>query len=127
MKRNIEKTRRLLRHLARRIVRGSAVTALIACGFVGVANDLENEASDDADDADSGGSDEVAEGARLRRAVDRATEAVLAQPHSAESERALIALMAAHEALAVAAVAAPTEADVHDLLVFASVASDPRA
>lgn len=126
MKRNIQKTRRLLRHLARRIVRGSAVTALVACGFVGVASDLESDAAD-ADDADGGGSDEAAEGARLRRAVDRATEAVLAQPHSPESERALIALMAAHEALAVAAVATPTEADIQDLLVFASVASDPRA
>lgn len=119
MKRNIEKTRRLLRHLARRIVRGYAVAALVAGGFVGAASALE----DSADDSDDG--DGEAEVTRMRAAVHKATLQVLATPHTKDSERALIVLMAANEALAVAGVEAPTESHVQDMLVSAAVAADP--
>jgi hypothetical protein len=117
MKRNAEKTRRLLRHLARRIVRGYAVAALVAGGFLGAAAQLEGGFDDD-DDGEAGVS-------RLRQAVHRATTTVLATPHSPESERALIALLAARKAVAVAGVAEPTEAHVQDILVSAAVAADP--
>lgn len=117
MKRNLDKTRRLLRHLARRIVRGYCVTALVAGGFVGAASALADDAGVD-DDGE-------AEVPRLRAAVHKATQQVLRAPHSKDSERALIALMAANEALAVASVAAPTESHVQDILVSAAVAADP--
>ncbi len=116
MKRNVEKTRRLLRHLARRIVRGYCAAALVAGGFVGAASALEDDVNDD---------DAETEVPRMKAAVHRATLQVLQQPHSKNSERALVALMAANEALAVASVESPTEAHVQDILVSAAVAADP--
>ena len=73
MQRNVEKTRRLLRHLARRTVRGYAVAALLAGGFVGAASMLED--SEAAAEVDDDGEGEVD---RLKVAVRRATSEVLA-------------------------------------------------
>ncbi len=113
MKRNIDATRVLLRRLARQVVRGSAATALVACGFLGAASLLEAPASDDDDDQ--------GEIARLRGAVQRATRLVLDTPHSRDSERALVVLMGANEALAVASVAEPGDFHVNEMLVTAAV------
>ena len=118
MQRNAEKTRRLLRHLARRIVRGYAVAALVAGGFVGAASALEDD--------DDSSSDDDGDVGRMRVAVQKSTHEVLLQPHSRDSERALIVLMAARKALAVASVAAPDDRHVQDILVSAAVAADPE-
>lgn len=126
MKRNIAATRALLRRLARQVVRGSAVTALVAGGFLGAASALDEDAAagfaddDDTDDNDNGNG----ELARMRGAVQRATRLVLDTPHSADSERALVVLMAANEALAVASVAEPGDAHVNEMLVTAAVVDD---
>lgn len=122
MKRSVEKTRQLLHRLAREVVRGYAAAAMLASGFVGAAALLEEETrNEDAEDAEMSADDELG---RMRRSIHRATTFVLDRPHSADSERALVVLFAAEEAVAMANAADPTEAHVQQLLRTAAVAAE---
>ena len=119
MKRSVEKTRQLLHRLAREVVRGYAAAAMMASGFVGAAALLEEETR--SEDAEVSAEDDLG---RMRRSIHLATTFVLDRPHSVDSERALVVLFAAEEAVAIANASDPTEAHVQVLLRTAAVAAD---
>lgn len=95
--RHIECTRSLAHALARHLVRVSAVAALSASGAAAAAAELRPAESRDDDDDDL---------RSLDGALRRATEKVLQSPPEPD-DRALLILLAAREAVALAAVDAP--------------------
>lgn len=119
MKRSVEKTRQLLHRLAGEVVRGYAAAAMMASGFVGAAALLEDETR--IEEAKVSAADDLG---RMRRSIHLATTFVLDRPHSVDSERALVVLFAAEEAVAIANASDPTEANVQALLRMAVVAAE---
>ncbi len=105
--------RRTIRQMAERIVRVFSVSALLGSGFVGAAESLSG--IDSLDDDEKLG--------HARALVAQARDAVLTSP-PADGDRALLALVAANEALAVAAVVSPSEQHLQDILVAAWVAEE---
>jgi len=98
--------------LVDKVVRAYAVAALLSCGYASAAQTL-SEIDEIDDDARRG---------HARNVVAQATATVLSSPAREQSDRALIALVAAQEALAMAAAPEPNDAHVQELLVAAAVA-----
>lgn len=97
--------------LADKVVRGYAVAAMLSCGFPAAAAMLR-------------GVEEIDDDSRRARAgiaVMQATTQVLSAPADADGERALVALVATQEALAMAAALAPSDAHVEELMIAAAV------
>jgi hypothetical protein len=107
--RHTERTRSLAHALARHLVRVTAVAALSASGAAAAAAELRPAESLDDDDLRS-----------LDRALRRATEKVLQSPPEPE-DRALLILLAAREAVALAAVDVPEPRHTAALLENAGI------
>jgi hypothetical protein len=108
--RHIERTRSLAHALARHLVRVTAVAALSASGAAAAAEELRPaEHREDDDDLRS-----------LDIALRRATEKVLLSPPEPE-DRALLILLAAREAVALAAVEEPEPRHTAALLENAGI------
>jgi hypothetical protein len=104
--------RATIRTLATRVVRVFSVSALLAGGFVTSAEALAETSLESDDDV-----------RHARSVLAKAAEEVLAQPPM-EGDRALLAILAAQEAIDTATVADPTEQHLQDILTAAQVAQD---
>ena len=104
--------RTTIRTLATRVVRVFSVSALLAGGFVASAEALAETSLESDDDV-----------RHARRLLARAAEEVLAKPPM-KGDRALLAILAAQEAIDTASVADPTEQHLQDILTAAQVAQD---
>jgi hypothetical protein len=111
MPRHTERTRTLAQALARHLVRVTAVAALAASGAAAAAEELRPAESRDDDDDDL---------KSLDGALRRATEKVLSSPPEGE-DRALMILLAAREAVALAAVDEPEPRHTAALLENAGI------
>lgn len=98
--------------VATRVIRVFSVSALLAGGFIASAESLADVSLDNDDDV-----------RRVRSLLARAADDVLSKPPM-EGDRALLAIIAAQEAIATAAVPEPTERHLRAILTASQVAED---
>jgi hypothetical protein len=108
--REVARRKAALRKLVDRVVRGYAVAALLSCGFSGAAEALEEL-------------EPLEEEHHLGPARDAVFQATTAVLREARCDRALLALVAASEAIAMAAAPEPGESHLQEALEAAAVAA----